>query len=347
MKRRIGMVIIMLTLMVLVSACSKTTETNSGETKVSQTTPIAEEKENKEAIESEAEEASSKEAEQAAVSVEETTYPFNYMDAEGREIAIESQPEKIAISYLPHWEYLIALGQMPVGTTSAEHYANTMDALKGYDLSTVEDLGSTDINLELLTELEPDIILAPMYDSSVENLEQIAPVVVLGEQVKMDWRYGLREIGKIIGKAQVAEEKIAEIDSQIADSRVKLNERYQDQTVMLMSFMGKDRYYCAYRPDLFDEETGLGLNAPKGYPTENSYQQISLETIVEMNPDYLFLAVFDGNEGLYEELKQNSVWNTLKAVQNNHVYVLDGSAHSCSVLSTVYTINSIVDAMLN
>lgn len=296
-------------------------------------------------------EASGEASENAAVTplqVEETVYPYTYTDGEGRKITIEKQPLKVAINYLPHWETLILLGVMPVGTTSAEHYIKTWDALQGYDLSSVTDLGDTDINLELLAGLEPDIILQQSYNKeSVENLEKIAPVVVFGPQVKMDWRYSLREIGKVVGKAQKAEEVIAEVDQKLADARIKLQEEYTGKTVMLMSLMGEDKYYCAYRPDLYDSKTGLGLNVPEGFPSSEQYEQVSMEALAEMNPDYLFVNVFDGDEAYLEELNNNnSVWKSLKAVKDGHVYRLDGSGHAASAISTVYTVDTIIDKLL-
>lgn len=282
------------------------------------------------------------------IQVEETTYPFTYTDGEGREITIEKQPAKIAISYLPHWETLILLDVMPIGTTTAAHYAETWDPFQAYDLSSVTDLGNSDINLELLAELEPDIILQQSYNKeTIENLEKIAPVVVFGPQVKMDWRYSLREIGKVIGKAQKAEEVIAEVDQKLADARVKLQEKYDGKTVMLMSLMGEDKYYIAYRPDLYDSETGLGLNVPEGFTTDTQYVQISMEALAEMNPDYLFINVFDGDEAYLEELNNNnSVWKSLTANKEGHVYRLDGSGHAASAISTVYTVDTIIDTLL-
>ncbi|SHO47096.1 iron-siderophore ABC transporter substrate-binding protein [Anaerocolumna xylanovorans] len=327
MKRIFHIVAVMAITAIIFTGCSKAndntqTSGNTEATKAAETTPAKEE--------------------------EETVYPFTYTDGEGREITIEKQPTKVAISYLPHWESLILLGVMPAGTTSAAHYAKTWDAFQGYDLSSVVDLGDADINLELLAQLEPDIILQQSYNKeSVENLEKIAPVVVFGPQVKMDWRYSLREIGKVVGKAQKAEEVIAETDQKLADARVKLQEKYNGKTVMLMSLMGEDKYYCAYRPDLYDSETGLGLKVPEGFTTSEQYEQVSMEALAEMNPDYLFVNVFDGDEAYLEELNNNNtVWKSLKASKEGHVYRLDGSGHAASAISTIYTVDTIIDTLL-
>lgn len=195
-------------------------------------------------------------------------------------------------------------------------------------------------------KIEPDLILVGSVNSDKEreSLQKIAPVIVLADEIKMDWRYGLREIAGIIGEEEKAESRIAEVETRLAEAKAKLTDAYQGKTVALVDVMRKDGYYCAYRSDFFDASTGLGLTAPEGYPVENVFGQISLEVLAEMNPDYLFLGVYDTAN--IEDLKDNRLWNSMKAVKNGHVYVLGGYAHSLAILSTELTVNKVVEALL-
>jgi len=284
----------------------------------------------------------------ASTSSEEDTseWPRTYVDKLGREVTIEKQPERIAVTYLPYWEYLIALELPPVAAVSAENYNNTWEPFLTTDYGTdkVIDLGNK-VNKEKLLEVQPDLILAAS-DEGIEELEKIAPVIVLDGQVKMDWKYGIREIAKVVGKEDTAEARIEATEERLAEYREKLQAQYQDETVMLISVMGKDSYHSARRPAFYDREIGLGLNAPEGYPETNQYEQVTLEGIAQMNPDYIFLAVFDGDEAIVEELESNSVWQSLTAVKNNHVIKLDGAAHSPSILATEYTVEQVVNSLL-
>ncbi|MDS0527397.1 ABC transporter substrate-binding protein [Clostridium sp. SHJSY1] len=320
MKKRIGLLLVLTIFMGVMAGCGKSSDSKSENT-------------------TSKEESSSKEG--------NTAYPRTYKDATGNEVVIKEEPKKIAVGYLPYWEFLLALGQPPVAAVAAENYTKTWDPFKNYDTKSVIDLGEKDINLEKLAEVQPDLILVPASDTGIENLKKIAPVIVLDEKVRMDWRYGIKEIGKIINKTQVAEEKVNEIEKKISDARVKLQEKYKNETVAVISLMKKNGYYCAKRPDFFDPNTGLGLNAPEGYPSENKYEQISMEALSKMNPDHIFLAVFDGSEGLADDLKNDPVWKSLKAVKENKVHTLDGAAHATSILATEYAVNAIVDDLLN
>lgn len=289
-------------------------------------------------------------AESAVESVAESgiTYPYEYTDAAGRTIVIEKEPQAVVTNYLPLWETLILLGVKPIAVSGADNYIKTWDAFEGYDVSGVKDLGASELNLELLAQLKPDMILNQSYDMKnleIGNLEKIGPVAVFGNDTKMDWRLSLREVAKIVNKQDKAEEVIKDMDEKLEADREKLAEKYKDQTVVQFSLMGKDKYYVAYRPDLYDKEKGLGLNVPEGFTQSETYEQISMEALVKMNPDYIFVNVFDGDEPLLEELDNNSVWKSLKAVKNEHIYQIDGSGHAASPLATLYTVNFITDKL--
>jgi iron complex transport system substrate-binding protein len=323
------------------SACGKAEE-NSDKV-VDETTTVTEEVKQEEPLEQATEEVVE------TVTEEQIAYPYTYVDSAGREVVIEEELSNIAVDYLPLWETLIMLDVMPVGATSAENYRNTWDAFAGYDVSSVIDLGNQ-VNLELLTSLEPEVIFSQTWDVAnleITNLEAIAPVVVFGPETKMDWRLSLRQVGAVLGKSEKAEEVIQNLDATLSDAKVKLLENYENQTVMQISVMGEDKYYYTYRPDLYSSETGLGLQVPEGYTSSETYEQITIEAIVEMNPDYLFLNIFDGDEAIYDELLANPTFQSLNAVKNNHVYKLDGSGHACSPLATLYTVEFMIDVLLN
>ncbi|WP_349672378.1 ABC transporter substrate-binding protein [Lacrimispora sp.] len=288
--------------------------------------------------------------ESAVESVTESgiTDPYEYTDAAGRTIAIEKEPQAVVTNYLPLWETLILLGVKPIAVSGADNYIKTWDAFEGYDVSGVKDLGASELNLELLAQLKPDMILNQSYDMKnleIGNLEKIGPVAVFGNDTKMNWRLSLREVAKIVNKQDKAEEVIKDLDEKLKADREKLAEKYKDQTVVQFSLMGKDKYYVAYRPDLYDKEKGLGLNVPEDFTQSETYEQISMEALVKMNPDYIFVNVFDGDEPLLEELENNTVWKSLKAVKNEHIYQIDGSGHAASPLATLYTVNFITNKL--
>lgn len=332
MKKSIALMIITALSVSMLGACGTTKDSDTNNVQKSTQT--------------QAQDASSEKSESDAKNI---SYPYTYTDAAGRAVELKEQPTRVAVDYLPLWETLAMLDVMPVAASGATNYKATWDAFKGYDLSGVEELGESDVNLEKLAEVKPDIILSQARDLNnldIGNLEKVAPVAVFGNDTKMDWRKSLRDVAKIVNKEEKAEEVISDLDTKITEAREKIKTKYDGQTVMQISLMGQDKYYITYRSDLYDKTTGLGLNVPAGYTTSTSFEQISLESIVSMNPDYIFLNVFDGDDAIYQNLADNAVFKSLKAVQNNHVYTLDGGGHAMSPLATLYTINFITDTLI-
>lgn len=274
---------------------------------------------------------------------------YNYTDLTGREVALPSEPERIVVSYLPLWESLIMLGIQPVAAGGAENYIATWPPFQGLDMEGIVDAGSSELNLELVTEMEPDLILYQVYDINdvdVANLELISPVAVFGPQTKFDWRLSLREVGKVVNREEEAEQAIEEVDAVLSSAREEFASHIQDESVLLISMMGKDRLYYTYRPELYSSEEGLGLQTPEGFVnTPETYTPLPLEQLALMDPDFLFVNVFVGSEGIYEELSANPVWQNLTAVKNDHVFVIPGPGHAISPMATQYTVNFIIDAL--
>lgn len=281
--------------------------------------------------------------------VEETdNTAYEYTDAAGRTLAFEETPERIAVTYLPLWESALMLDIKPVAAGGVENYLTFWKPFDGLDLVDTIDIGQKETNMEVLTTADADLILMQANDienPGVEPYEAIATTAVFGNETKTDWRLSLREVGALLNCSEKAEEAIAEVDATLADARENFNNQYEDQTVMMLSMMTESKLYMVYRDDLYDKETGLGLNTPEGFTTEAKYSELPLENLVNMNPNHLFLNVFPENQALYDELQQNPLWQSLDCVKNNQVYIIDGPGHSISPLSTVYTINYIIDTL--
>ncbi|MFV0440638.1 MAG: ABC transporter substrate-binding protein [Lachnospirales bacterium] len=273
---------------------------------------------------------------------------YEYTDASGRTLSFEEAPENVVVDYLPLWESALMLGVTPVGAGGADNYLGFWKPFDGLDLSGTVDIGQKETNLEVVTTLSPDVILTQTNDlenPEVDGYDAIAPTAVFGNETKTNWRLSLREVGALLDLEEKAEEVIGEVDAILTEARANFDNQYQDETIIMTSLMSGDKLYTVYRDDLYDKETGLGLNTPEGFTTETKYTELPLENLVGMNPDQIFINVFPENTAHYEELQQNPLWQSLDAVQNDNVYVIDGPGHSISPMSTVYTINFIIDKL--
>ncbi len=279
----------------------------------------------------------------------ETEWPRTYVDTLGREVVIDQKPEKPVMIFFRNYEHLFVLDEPPVAGTEVVDVYKGWEAFKPYaQTHEVIDLGSMSaVNIEKLLEVEPDLILvySGTYEKIGEQLEKIAPTIAVNNYGD-DWQTPLVEYGKIFGKEDKAQEEIDKLKDQLQEGAEKLAS-YSDKTFAFLS-MDSSKEFVVYVLDfVYNKEAGLGLNAPGDY-LDMGRTTISLEGISEFNPDYLFIynnALNDTDESYIEELRSNSVWNSLEAVKNNNVHLIDRSAFSGGPLSIRYGIDAISEAL--
>ncbi|MEM7555066.1 MAG: ABC transporter substrate-binding protein [Cyanobacteria bacterium P01_A01_bin.84] len=67
---------------------------------------------------------------------------------------------------------------------------------------------------------------------------------------------------------------------------------------------------------------------PEGYNMEPGLTNVSLQKILSVNPDIIFIQTYTpGKIPLSEQLKTNKIWRQLKAVQNNNVHEIEQLWH--------------------
>lgn len=243
---------------------------------------------------------------------------------------IPADPQRIAALDYRVSDSLLALGITPVATGS---FAGTTDIpyMDGNPLQEAVNLGDTP-NLEAILAAQPDLIVGTdVLKIDQESLNRIAPAITVSVTPK-DWQTALRELGQMLGRERQADEWISQYTAKADEAKKQVSERIgPDETVMFLRVLKKE-----YR--LYGERqlTGtllyqdLGLKAPQQVSAiEGVNQTISMEVLPEIDPDYILLdvgAVVAGGdkqgEALYAELKQSALWKNMKAVKNNHVYLV-------------------------
>lgn len=289
---------------------------------------------------------------------EETSWPRTYVDMLGNEVIIEKQPAQVvSVFHAMYPDYLYALGVYPIGAASADTLLNQWAAYKDFTTAQpVTDLGAPNApNLEKILEQKPDLILAAsIHEDIYEELSKIAPTIVLDyAKINLDWKYGVNEFAKILGKEDQAEKVIAGVEETVAEGAGKLEDfRAGEESVIFISVSGKEiwPYLVSQLQVIYDDEKGLGLKAPEGYSelTDRS-TALSLEALSEYDPDHIFLMTDYGDETAsqwLEELKSNSVWNSISAVQKGNIYLTDRSIFAFnSPIATQYGTNFVVDSL--
>ncbi|EGL17433.1 MULTISPECIES: ABC transporter substrate-binding protein [unclassified Paenibacillus] len=277
-------------------------------------------------------------------------WPRTYVDTLGREIVLEKKPEKVALLFFRNFEHMFLLDEAPAAATDL-NILDEWESLAPYKSSRITDIGSmTNPNLEKLLEVGPDLIImvSARYGSYGDQLEKIAPVITVDSN-ENNWQGALREYGKIFGKEQKAETEITRIEALITDSKEQLK-KFSDKTFGVI-MLGDKLFWGFTTQFVFNKESGLALQPPSQYVNMSTKgEQISLEGLAAMNPDYMFVADIGGSskklQGYLKDLESNSAWKSLNAVKNEHMYALDSSIAAGGPLGIELGVKTIIKNML-
>ena len=340
MKRIIALFALLLLLVGSLAGCAQTPVDNSGTN-----APAPAETSTPAPIETSAPDTSAEADQEAAA------WPRTYVDASGMEVVLEAKPQKIALLFFHHYEAVLALDAPLYGATDLEVYTGWA-SLKPYsEKAELINLGGTrEPNLEKIVEIEPDLIIAAfgVHDAILDNLRKIAPTVAVSRKDSFGtWQGTLREYGKILGEQALAEERITDLEGLIAEARNTLS-AHSGETVALVRTLEKDVNY--WMPDyLYSQEGGVGLTSALEKPDGVAAgAAVSYEGFADTNPDYIFLyedALDESDETIWKSLEDNSLWNSMNAVKNGRVYVLDRSAFSGGPLAMELGVNTILSAI--
>ncbi|GEK79070.1 iron-siderophore ABC transporter substrate-binding protein [Agrococcus baldri] len=146
------------------------------------------------------------------------------------EAVIEQQPERIVTLGQGSTETAIALGTTPVGMEEYPWGSDETGYMPWIHEAVTEAggelpqqfTGATELDVESILELDPDLILAPWSGVTQEQydlLSEIAPTVAYPEQPwTITWQQQIETIGAAMGRPEEAAQLIADIDDQLANA---------------------------------------------------------------------------------------------------------------------------------
>lgn len=241
--------------------------------------------------------------------------PIEIIDDLGRTVIIEETPRRV-ISLAPSIAeslFALGLGEKVVGVT--EHCDYPPQAL---DKPKVGSYFST--SLEVIIALNPDIVFSDGHDPVCDQLERLVPLVVLQPQDILGIYHDISLVGRIMDRQAEAERLIDEMQSRIA------------LIVSETAAVGKPTVF--YEIDATDPQkpwtTGKGsfiddlitlAGGRNMVEEEEAYLQISLEVLVDADPDIIILGDYPWVSP--EAVKERPGWGGLSAVKNEKIYPID------------------------
>lgn len=242
------------------------------------------------------------------------------------QVCVSTEPQRLVSLENPTLADALALGVQPVGTSL---FDGQMPKYLADRIGQVELLGTSDQpSLEKIVQLNPDLILGtePSGEIIFQQLSQIAPTALGDWNGYPDWRKHFDFVANVLDKEDEAAQVWKDYVRNVDDIQTALGNQLQNTKVSIIYAYDVDITIDAENSFAGSILADVGLRRPESQAAvDGGIITISEERISEIDGDILFVSVFDPDtEKLLAEWQQKSLWNQLKAVQNNQVYVVDG-----------------------
>lgn len=177
-------------------------------------------------------------------------------------------------------------------------------------------------NLEELSSMDLDLIIADTsrHSEIYEDLNKIAPTIVLDsiDSSYDEYIENFETIAEIVGKEDVAKAKIEEAEKVLSDVKDKAKDKVSDEEVLTVS--PKNDEYTAHTSSSFVGQVLEKAGFKNAIQSDDREASLSLEQLVEINPDIIVYMRDDIDTTIYTQWKNTQLYKSLDAVKNNKVY---------------------------
>ena len=263
--------------------------------------------------------------------VNNTPVKMNYVLKENDEIVInhelgttilEETPENIAVLELSFLDSLYNLDIDPIAIADDNDPKKVSDVTEG-ELVDYTSVGKRmEPSLEELSMMDLDLIIADVsrHSEIYEDLNKIAPTIVLKsiDSSYEEYKENFKTIAKAVGKENEATEKVEEIKEFLSEVSKLSQEVVEGKTVLTVS--PKNDAYTAHTSSSFVGQVLEKAGFVNAVQSEEFEQSLSLEQLVEINPDIIIYMRDDKDKTIYSQWKDTELYNSLDAVKNDQVF---------------------------
>ncbi len=318
LQNQLSLTPVLLSLMVIFSACAMPTTTTPGEV-----TPSA-------AV--------------ATITTADTVFPLTITDAAGQEFTFDAPP-KIGCWWTGCTEVLADLGVAPhaASTWLEEGYDSPLFFPAGSPLHEIVDTQ----NPENWAAAEVDLLImrvpaSPDHDA----MKAAAPIFYLhhpsyGESGLRGYEAYLENVrigGQLTGKPAEAEAAIARFEHTIANLKLLATPETQAQTVVVLWENEAYRALDSTNPfciAIAEASLGTCIEAPM-------WDEINAETFLAADPDVI---LFMSGSAIYQE-RTDPIWHQLTAVKEGRVYGTTGLYYCCGARAMIHSLQEYAHLIL-
>lgn len=222
---------------------------------------------------------------------------ISFTDDAGRTVEIPSDPQRIASLHdLSITIPMIELGVYPIAshgrtTETGEGFIRSSKVLTGvdFDNSDITFLGNLPVDIEAVASAEPDLIITtPWQTASVEQLEAIAPTIVLDDTIRGD--FGMHEI---IAELTGTKEQLAILEGRYEGQIEQIRRLIDTETISVNVIQGVEGEVLSWHTygGLGRVLRDAGFTFPERVEAipEGGFERMSAEALPELDADFLFV----------------------------------------------------------
>ncbi len=253
------------------------------------------------------------------------TYYYSFTDSLDNTVNLKDKPQRVVSLVGSYAETWILAGGNLMGVTDDVISERKMDLPSGTNIvGTIKEP-----NVEEIIALSPDfVLLSPDIESHVKISETLKtsniPFAFFKVEHFDDYLNMLKVCTDITGNKELYDRNGLAVKKQIEDILAKINQKNNPEILFLRAFSSgvkaknDDNMACRILSDL-----GTVNIASKH---ESLLEDLSMEVIIEEDPDYIFVVTMGDSEEALKTLKdgiqKNPAWNGLSAVKNDRYIVL-------------------------
>lgn len=242
-------------------------------------------------------------------------------DQMGREVNIESTPERIISLSPSNTEVSFALGleDRIVGVTEFCDYppeATEKDLVGGFDSPSIEKI----------VELEPELVLAStIHEEEVGRLEEMdIPVLVVESSELTELYDSIALVADMTGVSEAGEELISSMQERIGAVEEKVADIDEAERTLVFYEVYSDPLMTAGKGAFINEIITLAGGNNIFGDVEENYPQISAEKVAERQPEVILYPDYHGSaDFVLEEMAARPGWENVPAVVNERLYSVD------------------------
>jgi len=254
------------------------------------------------------------------------------------ETCLPVHPERIITLAPLLMFHTLTLGIRPVGCSvywpqdmTAEYLINPPQL--GNRADNIRQVGMTaQPNIETILNIKPDLIISyDVYGLTIESqlyqqLAHIAPTVLIPIQGLTNWKDNFNLVAEALNRKDQAQEVWENYYEKIQKIKSDLGSEYAIKEISVAGGNQQDLYAFTRNSGVGTILSDIGFHRPKSQniDSDNDRFTVSPEKIEDIDGDILFFMLDDANNiNAQESIKNHPLWNTLKAVQEEHVYFVD------------------------